>query len=67
MASTDYESRGSESTVRTSITFTQENYAILESMARAKKVSLAWVVRDAVDRYISDQWPLLQSTGRGQP
>ena len=59
--------RGPDPTVRASITFSKENYTVLESIARAKKVSLAWVVRDAVDRYIADQWPLLQQTGNQQP
>ena len=66
MANTD-DDRGTEATVRASITFSAENYRVLESIAHAKKVSLAWVVRDAVDHYISDQWPLLQPTGNDQP
>ncbi len=60
MASTD-NSRAPDPTVRASITFSKESYRVLDSIARAKRVSLAWVVRDAVDRYISDQWPLLGS------
>lgn len=28
-------------------------------MAQEKRVSLAWIVRDAVEKYLSDQWPLL--------
>ena len=31
----------------------------LEKIAREKKVSLAWVVREATERYIADRWPLL--------
>jgi predicted DNA-binding ribbon-helix-helix protein len=34
-------------------------WCILEQIAKAKKVSLAWIVRDAAERYVSDQWPLL--------
>ena len=52
--------------VRASVTFPGHDYRILESIARDKKVSLAWVVRDAVDRYISDQWPLLDASTREQ-
>jgi len=41
--------------VRASISFPTEIYEVLESLARQKKVSLAWVVRDAVERYVVEQ------------
>lgn len=44
--------------VRASISFPPEVYETLEKISREKKVSLAWVVREAVDKYISDKWPL---------
>jgi len=44
---------------RASITFPPELYKIIEDLARRKKVSIAWVVRDAVEKYVADQWPLL--------
>ena len=34
-------------------------YGTLERIARDKKVSLAWVVRDAMDMYLAEKWPLL--------
>jgi len=34
-------------------------YETLESIALQKKVSIAWVIRDAAEKYVSDQWPLL--------
>ena len=40
--------------VRASITFPPDLYKTLEEIAREKKVSLAWVVRDAVDKYIAE-------------
>jgi hypothetical protein len=43
---------------RASITFPPELYATLESIAKEKKVSVAWVVREAAERYVGDQWPL---------
>lgn len=46
---------------RASITFPPEVYQTLEDLAKKKKVSIAWVVRDAVEKYIDDQWPLLAS------
>jgi hypothetical protein len=45
-------------TVRCSVTFSPEIFEALEHLARQKKVSIAWVVRDAVDRYVTDQLPL---------
>lgn len=52
-------------TVRATITFPTEIYQTLEAIAREKKVSLAWVVREASEQYIADKWPLLApSKGR---
>ena len=44
--------------VRATISFPSDRYATLEEIAKQKKVSLAWVVRDAVDTYIEAKWPL---------
>jgi metal-responsive CopG/Arc/MetJ family transcriptional regulator len=46
--------------VRATISFPRQVYETLEGIAKEKKVSLAWVVRDAVERYIEDKWPLLK-------
>jgi len=46
-------------TTRVSVSFPSELYETLENLARDKKVSVAWVVRDAAEKYIGDQWPLL--------
>jgi len=35
----------------------------LQDIAKQKKVSVAWVMRDAAERYIAEQWPLF---GKGQ-
>ena len=42
-------------TVRASISFPADLYAALEAEAKQKKVSLAWVVRDAAERYLSNK------------
>lgn len=47
------------SSVRATISFPSETYQTLEDIARRKKVSLAWVVREASEQYIADKWPLL--------
>jgi len=56
-------SREKKAAVRASITFPPDLYKTLEEIARQKKVSLAWVVRDAVEKYITDKWPLLANEG----
>ena len=54
----------SKSARRASVSFSPELYRTLEKMARQKKVSVAWVVRDATDRYVADQWPLFAQESR---
>ncbi len=39
--------------VRASISFPPDLYGTLEKIAKIKKVSLAWVVRDAAERYVA--------------
>ena len=47
------------STVRATISFPPDLYQTLEEIASQKKVSLAWIVREASEQYIADKWPLL--------
>jgi predicted DNA-binding ribbon-helix-helix protein len=49
---------------RTSVTFPVELYETLERIARDQKVSVAWVVRDAAEKYVDERWPLLGRQGR---
>jgi predicted DNA-binding protein len=44
--------------VRASISFPPHVYETLETIAKEKKVSLAWVVREATEKYIAEKWPL---------
>jgi predicted DNA-binding protein len=53
----------SAGTVRASISFPPDVYETLEVIAKEKKVSLAWVVREAAEKYIADKWPLLKEQG----
>lgn len=48
---------------RASASVPPELYQTLQQIAKQKKVSTAWVIRDALDRYVSDQWPLLSKKG----
>lgn len=46
--------------VRASISFPPNVYQTLEEIAKDNRVSLAWVVREAAEKYIADKWPLLR-------
>jgi len=50
---------------RASVTFPPELYRTLEDLAKRKKVSLAWVVREAAEKYVADQWPLFARPENG--
>ena len=50
----------SKSAMRASVGFPPETYRTLEKIARQKKVSLAWIIREAAEKYVADQWPLFQ-------
>jgi predicted DNA-binding ribbon-helix-helix protein len=53
----------SASTVRATITFPTELHTTLEEIAKQRKVSLAWVVREATEQYLAEKWPLLRGQG----
>ncbi len=46
--------------IRASISFPPDIYEALKQLARKKKVSLAWVVRDAVERYVNENEEVLE-------
>jgi metal-responsive CopG/Arc/MetJ family transcriptional regulator len=50
--------------VRASISFPPALYETLEEIAKQKKVSLAWVVRDAAEKYVAER---TLSTGEKTP
>ena len=45
-------------TVRASVSLRAELYRTLEALAKQKKVSTAWVLREAAEKYVAEQWPL---------
>lgn len=53
----------SRSQVRATISFPPGIYQTLEDIAKEKKVSLAWVVRDATEKYVAEKWPLFKGHG----
>lgn len=48
---------------RTSVSLPSEDYAELERIAEQHRVSVAWVVREAVTRYLTDRSPLFRVPG----
>ena len=54
---------GSTAQVRATISFPPQVYETLEGIAKEKKVSLAWVVREAAEKYIAEKWPLIRMQG----
>lgn len=46
-------------TVRASVSFPVALYQAIEQIAKHKKISVAWVIRDAAEKYVGDQLPLL--------
>lgn len=50
---------------RASISLPPDLRETLEQIAKQKKVSFAWVIRDAAEKYVADQWPLFEQRGHG--
>lgn len=44
---------------RATVSIAPDTYQTVQAIAKQKKVSAAWVIRDAVDKYVAEQWPLL--------
>jgi predicted DNA-binding ribbon-helix-helix protein len=49
---------GKPRATRASASLPPELYTTLQEIAKQKKVSVAWVIRDAAEKYIAEQWPL---------
>jgi predicted DNA-binding ribbon-helix-helix protein len=45
---------------RTTVTLPTQDYRELERIALRQRVSVAWLIRAAVDRYLTDQSPLFR-------
>lgn len=46
---------------RVSVSLSEDQHAFLTELAERKRVSLAWVVRDAVEKLIAQEMPLFHS------
>lgn len=47
-------------TERVSVSLTPEQYQYLNHVAGQKRVSIAWVIREAVDKLVADETPLFK-------
>ena len=56
--------RRSSASHRASVSFPPELYETLQGIARQKRVSVAWVVRDAAEKYVAEKWPLFAADQR---
>ena len=59
--------RAAESRRRVSVSFDAADYEELQRIAAANRVSVAWVVRDAVAAYIFQRGPLFRPPPRSRP
>lgn len=44
--------------LRACVSFPPDVHYTLEQIAKQKKVLVAWVIRDAAEKYIAERWPL---------
>ncbi len=56
---------GKPRSARASASLPPDIYQALQDIAKEKKVSVAWVIRDAAERYIAEKWPLFAANQRG--
>jgi metal-responsive CopG/Arc/MetJ family transcriptional regulator len=57
---------GHEKSVRASVSFSDSQYEELQRIADEKRVSLAWIVRDAIERYICDDTQSTKTTTKAK-
>lgn len=57
--------RKADGPIRVSVSFDAEDYAEIKGIAKDKRVSAAWVVRDAVASYLDARAPLFAREHRG--
>jgi len=55
----DTQNNDDKSVHRLSVSLTAEQHREINEIARKNRVSVAWVVREAIDRLLKDEMPLL--------
>jgi metal-responsive CopG/Arc/MetJ family transcriptional regulator len=64
MDKTDVTSYSARRSVRTTVSIPVQAYAEVERLAEHKKVSVAWVIRDALEQYLANRQPLFVTADR---
>ncbi|MDA1273595.1 MAG: ribbon-helix-helix domain-containing protein [Verrucomicrobia bacterium] len=49
---------------RITVTLPAEHYQEILRVAKSKRVSASWVIRDAVEKYLAEDMPLFAASGR---
>ena len=57
------QARAAKTTARMSVSLPADLHRTLEQIAKERKVSVSWVIRDAAEKYVLDRWPLLAGNG----
>lgn len=52
---------GKPRATRASASLPPEIYSTLQDIAKQRKVSVSWIIRDAAEKYIAEQWPPFES------
>lgn len=52
-------STGKPRSTRASVSLPPAVYETLQALAKEKKVSISWVMRDAAEKYVENRWPLI--------
>ena len=60
MQKTKVPKEGNQKSTRTTVSIASEDYKELERIAVRNKVSVAWVIREAVSHYLAEQAPLFR-------
>ena len=60
MQKTKVPKEGNQKSTRTTVSLPSEDYKELERIAVRNKVSVAWVIREAVSHYLAEQAPLFR-------
>jgi len=55
--------RNEQNMARASVSLPAEDYAEIERIAEQNRVSIAWVIREAVSSYLAERSPLFRASG----
>ena len=57
------ETDASPKCIRTSVSVPAEDYKEIERLSQRKKVSVAWIIREAIEKYLNAESPLFRERG----